>query len=335
MSEALGIPSKGESRWKFIERSVAVLERMLAPGSTVVHDQILHELVSGLPRQCDAVVWYGVHPRRTLAAIVEVQDRNDKVGLQDFEAWCTKRESLGAQRLICMSCEGYTKDVEISAKSKGDVVSLMTLCEQDQRPPFLATTGVISHMQILHYRDAKVAYNEKMPPRAGTVEEKMFEFPEGGNKVSLEDLASFALKRGLARDVHRHRVDDKFYDLKYRLEFCAAGQPLLFKENSETYSIWEVQVTDRIEEVSQSLDTTPLAYEQKNIDGALVYVLFGKGSYQGKDFYTQQPFKVLSDGRIQPGPPTMSKMEGLKKGEIFAEFLVSVPIDVPARQIQK
>ena len=335
MSETTRVPSKGESKWQFIERSVAVLEHMLAPGSTVLHNQTLREVVSGLPRQCDAVVWYGTPPRRTLAAIVEVQDRGSKVGLQDFDAWCAKRESLGAQRLICVSCEGYTKDVEISARSKGDIVTLMTLCEQNHRPSFLATTGFVSHMQILHYRDARVTYHERLPARAGTVEEKSFEFPEGGKKVSLDDLASFALKRGLARDVQRHRVDDEFHDLTYRLEFGAAGQALLLKEGNQTYSVWEVQITDRIENVSQGLETVPLAYEQKNIDGALVYVLFGKGSYQGKDFYTQHPFKVLPDGRIQPGPGTMSKMEGHKKAEMFTEFLISVAIDDPAKQNQK
>jgi hypothetical protein len=335
MSETPGVPSKGESKWQFIERSAAALEHMLAPDSTVLHNQTLREWVSGLPRQCDAVVWYGTAPRRTLAAIVEVQDRGSKVGLQDFEAWCAKRENLGAQRLICVSCEGYTKDVEISARSKGDIVTLMTLCEQDQRPSFLAATGFVSHMQILHYRDARVTYHERLPARAGTVEEKSFEFPGGGKKVSLDDLASFALKKGLARDTQRRPVDNQFHDLTYRLEFGAAGKPLLLKEGDQTYSVWEVQITDRIETVSQGLETVPLAYEQKNIDGALVYVLFGKGSYQGREFYTQQPFKVLSSGRIQPGPGTMSKMEGHKKAEMFTEFLVSVSIGETPKENRK
>lgn len=325
-------PSKAESKWKFIERSVAVLENMLAPDSRVLHNQTLPELVSGLPRQCDAVVWYGAPPRQTLAAIVEVQDRDSKVGLQDFEAWCAKREKLGAQRLICVSREGYTRDVETAANSMGNIVTLMTLCEKDQPPPFLAATGFVSHIQILHYRDAKVTYDGKLPTKAGTVEEKMFELAEGGKKISLEDLATFALRKGLAKDIQRHSVDNEFYDLKYRLEFGAAGQPLLFKEGDQTYSVWEVQVTDRMEDVDQSLDTRPLAYEQKNENGTLVYILFGKGSYRGKDFYTQQPFKVLPNGRIQPGPPTMSKMEGHRNEVLSVEFMVPAETSVPVKE---
>lgn len=332
MSETPKIPSPAEPKWKFIERSVAVLEQILAPGSKVLHNQVLHEPLSGLPRQCDAVVWYGESPRQTLAAIVEVQDRDSKVGLQDFESWCAKREKLGAQRLICVSCKGYTEDVETSANSMGNKVTLMTLCEKEERPQFLANTVFVSHMQVLHYRDAKVNYEGKLPTKAGTVDAKVFEFAEGGKKVSLDELATFALRKGLAKDTHRNSVDDKFYDLKYRLEFGAAGQPLLLKEGGQTYSVWGVEVTDRMEDVHQSLDTRPLAYEQRNENGTLVYVLFGRGSYGGKEFYSQQPFRILPDGRIQPGPATMSKMEGHKNEALFVEFLVPVESSVPVKE---
>jgi hypothetical protein len=178
-------------------------------------------------------------------------------------------------------------------------------------------------MQILHCRDAKVTYDGKLPMKAGTVEEKMFELSGGDEKVSLDDLATFALRKGLAKDIQRHSVDNEFYDLKYRLEFGAARQPLLYKEGDQTYSVWEVQVTDRMEDVDQSLDTIPLAYEQKNENGTLVYILFGKGSYRGRDFYTQQPFKVLPNGTIQPGPATMSKMEGHRNEVLSVEFMVT------------
>lgn len=45
------MPSPAESRWKFIERTVAVLEHLLAPGARVLHNQMLRELASGIPRQ--------------------------------------------------------------------------------------------------------------------------------------------------------------------------------------------------------------------------------------------------------------------------------------------
>jgi hypothetical protein len=255
-----GTPSPAEPRWKFVERTVAVLEHMLAPGALVQHNQQIKELVSGIPRQCDVVVWYGAPPRQTLAAIAEVQNRGSKVGLQTFEGWCAKREKLGAQRLICVSCEGFTEEVEKAADSMGDIVSLMTLCEPDQKPPFLATTVVMSHMQVLHYRDAKVVYLDKLPPISGTLKDKLYEFSDAvGKSVALYDLAEVALRKGLAKDVERCQVDSDCYDLKYRVEFWRAGTPLVLKHEGQTYKVWEVHFVDRIEEVRQGLTSTRLA----------------------------------------------------------------------------
>lgn len=316
-------PSPGEPRWKFIERTVAVLEHMLTPGALVQHNQQIPELVSGIPRQCDVVVRYGEPPRQTLAAIVEVQDRGEKVGLQTFEGWCAKREKLGAQRLICVSCEGFTQEVETAAASMGDVVSLMTLCEPEQRPPFLVTTEVMSHLQVLHDRDANAVYNDKVPPIAPILKDEIFEFPEGGKKASLYSLADVALNTGLAKDVQREQVDTEFYDLRYRVDFGALGKPLLLKHEGQTYSVHEVFFTDRIEEVHPSLTTTPLAYEQKTINGALAWVLLSKGSYRGKEFYMQQSFRRLPDGSIQSGSCEMSKIEGMHYVSSAVQMIVS------------
>jgi len=185
MSETLKERSKAEPKWKFIERTVAVLEHMLAPSATVQHNQTLHELVSGIPRQCDVVVRYGAPPRQTLAAIAEVQDRVGKVGLQEFEAWCAKREKLGAQRLICVSGEGFTEEVETAAKSMGEIVSLMTLCEPDKRPPFFAGTAFIFALA-----------SHALPRREGDVPRKNTE--HSGHR----GRRGFRVSRGRARRCH-------------------------------------------------------------------------------------------------------------------------------------
>jgi hypothetical protein len=318
-------PSRGEPRWKFIQRTAAVLEQMLAPRAQVQHDQMIPELVSGVIRQCDVVVRYGNPPRQTLAAIVEVQNRGDKVGLETFEGWCAKREKVGAQRLICVSCEDFTEGVVKSAESMGDVVSLMTLCEPDEKPPFLANTVVASHLQVLHYRDAKAAYIDKVPPVSFIVKDKVFEFSaRPGIKVSLQWLAEVSLMKGLAKDIERCPVNAVFHDLKYRVEFAAARVPLLLHHEAQTYTVSEVLFVDRIEEVHQGMTSTPLAYEQRNIDGALAFVLFSKGLYHGNKFYTQQPFLKLPNGRFQPGRSAMSKIEGMHTISEFVEMLVPV-----------
>jgi hypothetical protein len=68
--------------------------------------------------------------------------------------------------------------IEASAKNMGDIVSLMTLYEADQRPSFLAGTFVSIDLQVLHTRDAMAISDEKMPPRAQIVEDRVFEFAD-------------------------------------------------------------------------------------------------------------------------------------------------------------
>jgi hypothetical protein len=207
----------------------------------------------------------------------------------------------------------------------GDIVSLMTLCEPDQKPRFLATTVVMSHMQVLHYRDAKVVYLDKVPPISGTLKDRLYEFSDAvGKSVALYDLTEVALRKGLAKDVERCQVDGDFYDLKYRVEFWRAGTPLVLKHEDQIYKVWEVHFVDRIEEVRQGLTSTPLAYEQKTVNGALARVLISKGFYQDKEFYSQQSFRTLPNGTIQVGPHTMSKIEGMHTVSHAVEMLVPV-----------
>jgi hypothetical protein len=256
---------------------------------------------------------------------VEVQDKKKKVDLPTFDSWCKKREKVGAPTLIGVSRKGFTKEVVKAAAKMRDAVRLMTLCEAGQKPLFLATTVVVSHLQVLCYRDAKVVYIEKVPPISFLLDDKVFEFPDfAGKKVSLHTLAEASLRKGWAMDVVRYPVDSELYDLKYRVEFGAAGRPLLLKHEDQTYSVREAYFVDRMEEVHQGLTSTPLAYEQKTVDGLLALVLLSKGSYHGKEFYTQQSFLKLPNGRFQPGPPAMSKIEGMHTVSHFVEMLVPV-----------
>lgn len=175
-----------------------------------------------------------------------------------------------------------------------------------------------------------------MPPISGTVEDKIYEFSDRpGKKGSLFALAELALQKGSAKDVERCKVDDAFYDLKYRVEFWRAGIPLVLRHQDEIYKVWEVRFVDHIEEVRQELTTTPLAYEQKTVDGALAWVLLSRGAYHGKESYTQHSFRQLPDGRIQCGPPTVSKLEGMHTLSQHVEMVISNPTPPTALATEK
>jgi hypothetical protein len=314
--------SESEPKWRFIERTVAVLEQMLAAGALVQHDQQEPELVTGTLRQCDVTVRYGSPPRSTLAAIVEVQDRNSKVDLPTFEGWCAKREKLGAQRLICVAREGYSEGVEIAAASLGDIVSLMALCEPDRRPIFIAETPVFLHAEIVHNRQAKVVFDRETPAFVGSCDDKLFESPLSAEKLDLFSLAERALVDGTAKEVQRRNILAGRFERTFRVEFGTAGKPLIFRKDERVHSVLEVRFCDLVEEFRQVLTSTPLAYEQRNINGALGWVLLSKGTYRGQEFYTQQPFVKLSDGTAQVGPVTISKMVGVAQLSLSTEIMI-------------
>jgi hypothetical protein len=207
----------------------------------------------------------------------------------------------------------------------GDVVSLMTLCEPDQKPPFLAATVVASHLQVLHHRDALAAFVEKLPPCSFSIDDKVFEFPDRpGTRVSMQWLADVSLLRGLIKDFQRYAVGGDCFDLKYRVEFGTGGVPLRLMHEDQTYAVSEVSFVDRVEEIHQEMIPTPLAYAQTTVNGALAFVLLSKGFYHGKEFYTQQPFLKLPNGGFLPGRPAMSKIEGMHTISEFVEMVVPV-----------
>jgi ribosomal protein L19 len=318
----LKMRSESEPKWRFIERTVAVLEQMLAAGALVQDNQREPELVTGTLRQCDVTIRYGSPPRSTLAAIVEVQDRSSKVDLPTFEGWCAKREKLGAQRLICVAREGYSEGVEKAAASMGDIVILMTLCEPEQRPIFIAETPVFLHAEIVHNRQAEVVLDREAPAFVCSCDDKLFESPLSEENLDLYSLAERALVDGTAKDVRRRNILSDRFEKTFRVEFSTAGKPLILKRGERMHSVLEVRFCDLVEEFQQVLTSTPLAYEQRNINGALGWVLFSRGTYRGEEFYTQQSFLKLSDGTAQVGPVTISKMSGVAQLSLSTEIMI-------------
>ena len=121
--------SKKDPKWKLAEKFVAMLEQHLDHDAKVEHDVMLPDLNDpDQERQCDIVVTQGKKPRETIS-IVEVQSRNEKPSIADFDSWCVKMEAVGAQHLICVSEKGFPESVQKKAARKGPSVRLVTLID--------------------------------------------------------------------------------------------------------------------------------------------------------------------------------------------------------------
>ena len=136
--------------WRAQEHAVALIEKLISPNATVVHDVRLPVIGSSKrrKRQCDVVVYSGHLPRQHLS-IVEVQKRARKVGLNDFGGWLLKLEQVGAHALIAVSERGFDESVREAARKYGDRVKLLTLDTQSSnsklRPFFLDPSVRVIH----------------------------------------------------------------------------------------------------------------------------------------------------------------------------------------------
>jgi hypothetical protein len=97
--------------WKSHEIVSALFERLFRPiESEVLHDTRQREVVGKL-RQLDVGVLDSIAGERRVVALVEVQKRKTKVGLEDFGNWIYKRDTINAKELVAISESGFAKSV--------------------------------------------------------------------------------------------------------------------------------------------------------------------------------------------------------------------------------
>jgi len=119
--------------WQLQEKVVALLERHIANSASVrrnVHLPVLKS-ASGRTRQCDVVVVEGKEPRTTIS-IVEVQKRQSKPDINEFNGWVEKMREVGAQHLICVSSADFPKSIHEKSDEIGPTVRLLTLRQLEQ-----------------------------------------------------------------------------------------------------------------------------------------------------------------------------------------------------------
>jgi len=119
--------------WKTKEEIVALLEKAISPNVIVKHNIELPDLYNpDVKRQFDTII-YSDNSNRATLTVVEVQDRETPMPISIFEGFVPKMESVGAQRLICVTEAGYQKGVRNVAKKYGPRVLLLTLSEIESK----------------------------------------------------------------------------------------------------------------------------------------------------------------------------------------------------------
>jgi hypothetical protein len=118
--------------WRVHEQVAAVFETLFQP----LEVQVLHNArqrdVVGQLRQLDVGVIDTRSGEQRVHALVEVQKRKAKVGLDDLGNWIYKRDTLQAKELVAVSERGFSRPViEHAKKLHSDGLRLGTLHETE------------------------------------------------------------------------------------------------------------------------------------------------------------------------------------------------------------
>jgi hypothetical protein len=192
-----------EKHWLTVEYMVGLLERSLSPESNVQQNVHLPDLTSniGNTRQCDIVITSGTKPRET-KTIVEVQNRKDKVEINDFQGWVSKMRDVGAQQLFCVSTTGFPVSIIEKARTFGGTVRLITLKLEDTKTLpikiFSFKQSFNNYRKTIHsVKFTGIDDKSRKQLRGHKIhfEEKVFYYPNNQEKKSALDLLNAYLNK--------------------------------------------------------------------------------------------------------------------------------------------
>lgn len=266
--------------WLTIEKLVQLIEKSISPDSTVEHDIKLPDLTSNsnAKRQCDIVIKSGNPPRQTIT-IVEVQSRNSKFNITFFQGLIQKMRDVGAQHLICVSTEGFTKTIKEKASELGGTVRLVKLTKHDTdsfpinffKMKFIDSRPIydFSGAPKMDFKPIKCGQEQEFNLQAQLGELKFILSTQEGVELGIKELVD-----------HYFCMHDPNTDGVYKVQFPTENANLTMKymemmlevENFE----WDVSVKIRRQEVPCIV----YSYEQEEI-GPIAWALEGTTSMDG------------------------------------------------------
>ncbi len=257
-----------------LEYLVQRIERSISPDKVVEHDIQMPILNSqtNATTQCDIVIRSGKKGRETLT-IIEVQDRESKPTANDFRGWQRKREEIGAQHLICVSRQGFTKSQIDTASRSGNVIRLVTLKELPEELiplDFIKLDSSYDNFQVVKL-DIKASCRRKVVDKLGISEKFTSRNKIGVNeKVFSENRVNF---------VSAYNLLQKYFK---RPAGIASGTNTVVLEYDKEPKVWMCEDTHFIEVgLEMKFDWTyeeitgrvgVLSYEQNDL-GVMAWVL--------------------------------------------------------------
>lgn len=297
--------------WQLEEKVVALLEGHITSSASVKRNVDLPVLksTSGRTRQCDVVIVEGNDPRKTIS-IVEVQKRQSKPEINEFNGWVEKMREVGAQHLICVSSAGFPRSIEEKADEIGPSIRLLTLKELEQRKWPIPSAICTNELEVIRYEKLlglqmegehvfRVDPKNHNKPQDPDPHQKMFRLKDGRllSATDIVDWHLFAHPKNLSALPKSQPIP-----LVVKFEW-GWNEGLQFQDFGGTWVFLKgLLIQIRIHIRTQPLDWTLSAYEQRGW-GEAAWILRGSAIIGGDSFDVAAPLKQVAPGHYSMGHP--------------------------------
>lgn len=294
-----------EPAWETQEKVVTIIERHLGPEAKVRRNVRLPVLnsKSGQTRQCDIVIEKGTEPRKTIS-IVEVQKRNSKPKIAEFDGWYQKMRDVGAQHLICVSELGFPSTIKEKADQKGPTVRLLTLKKLEENSWPIPSTSFSRTLEVVRYVQLKglqfkyphlVRIDPQASKKLPNPHEKIFRTIDR-RLVSVTDIM----------DWHLFGNPNNLAELP-RNKQIVLGVNITGGFEHRTFNRDWVKLTNLLIQIELSISKKTLnweaaIYEQRGW-GEVAWVLRGSSELDGKKFDIVTPLMRIAPGEYRMGHP--------------------------------
>lgn len=299
-----GEASEKPKHWKAIERVVRLLESALDPSALVRHNVSLFDHSSDGPRQLDTVIESGVAPRQT-RTIVEVQDREDPLGIGELQGFYQKMLGVHAQHLICVTRTGYTEQARNFARNTGPTIRLLTLPELEQgqwpvnfalgRFCMIENDAKPVHLNLKGSHHDNFALERSPGQGKIDLQARVFEFRVHGSKSKVM----------CASDLFRSVVDELpfFIDqpepiVRTLTRRFGAKDRLWVRVGKRKLSVGWAEAHVQIQTRKHFIPLKMMRYEQQDFDGVIGWSALGEGDLDGRKIEIRAAFMPDKEGRL-------------------------------------
>lgn len=299
--------------WEVAEQVVTMIERHLSPNAKVKRNQHLPVLgsASKRTRQCDVVVTSGIAPRQTIS-IVEVQKRQSRPSINEFNGWVEKMREVGAQHLICVSQMGFPSSIEEKADQHGPTIRLVTLQQLAQENWPLESVCCSPELEVVRYERLLGIHMEghhlfRMDPKNPNPNEapdphaKIFQLTDGRllSATDLVDWHLFSNPKNISE-----LPKGQLFNLGVRFQWNW-DEALRVQDFGETWvPIKNLLIQIRLHIRKVPLEWNMSAYEQRGW-GDAAWMLRGRAKLGKDTFDVVVPMTRSSPGSYLMGHPTV------------------------------